>query len=401
MKCRSSYNRQSALANVRSLTPAVKGSERRRLTGAWCRKGCEGEVIGVDGRLVVPTIDVHAEGEVSRVLLGGGLRVRGATMSERLAWCGEQLDDLRRLLLREPRGHPSMCGVLVMPPVSDQADVAIVILEQGGFRPMSGSNTICAVTALLETGALPMTAPETVVRLDTPAGSVEATARIDSTKVRDVRVRNVPSWVEHLDLPIEVKEYGTVAADIAYGGQFYVQAPAAAVGVELDAANARQVVRAGAALLAAARAQVPVVHPTDAQLSTISLVMLHGPSPVPGVSARNCVIMPTGPLNPDEPSSWNGVLDRSPCGTGTSARMACLHARGELGLEVPFVHEGVLGTTFEGRLHREDRAHGREAVVPSIRGRAWISGINQIVLDPADPFPRGFSLGDIWGESAR
>jgi proline racemase len=352
------------------------------------------------GVLMFPTVDVHAEGEAGRVVLGGCLRIRGDTMAERLAWCAKHLDDLRALLLQEPRGHPSMCAVLVMPPVTEGADVSIVILEHGGFRAMSGSNTMCAVTAILETGALPMTAPETVVRIDTAAGLVEATARIEGARVRDVRVRNVPAWVESLDIPIDVPDYGAVAADIAYGGQFYVQAPAAAMGVELGAANAPEIVRAGAALLAAARAQVKIEHPTDPNLSQISLVMLHGPATQPRFSGRNGVVMPTGRLDPARPETWRGVLDRSPCGTGTSARMACLFARGELGLDEPFVHEGVIGTTFEGRLHGQVRVHGRDAVIPSIRGRAWISGINQIVLHPDDPFQRGFTVSDIWGESS-
>ncbi|TDO46707.1 proline racemase [Kribbella sp. VKM Ac-2527] len=364
----------------------------------------------MDGAVVVSSVDVHAEGEPGRILLGGNLQVRGATMSERLAWCVDHLDHLRLLLLREPRGHPALCGVVVMPPVTAEADVSIVIFEQGGFRPMSGSNTMCAVTAILETGALPMRAPETVVRIDTAAGLVEATARVDGTKVRDVQVRNVPSWVESLDTPIEVPEYGIVKADIAFGGQFYVQAPASSLGVELGPANAPALVRAGAALLASARRQVTVKHPHDrgggagkvssANLSQISLVMLHGPSTEPGVSGRNSVILPTGELDPDRPETWRGVLDRSPCGTGTSARMACLHARGELDLHTPFIHQGVLGTSFEGLLHERVRVGDHEAVVPSIRGRAWITGFNQHVLHPDDPFPRGYAIADLWGETS-
>lgn len=349
------------------------------------------------GPLSLSCIDVHAEGEVGRVVMGGNLGVRGSTMSERLVWCSDNLDGLRRLLLTEPRGHPSMCGVLVMPPVTADADASIVVLEQGGFRPMSGSNTMCAVTAMLETGAVAITGPETVVRLDTAAGRVEAHARVDGGKVLDVQVRNVPSWVERLDTPVEVLEYGTVAADIAFGGQFYVQAPAAALGVELGAANAGAIVRAGAALLASAREQVPVTHPVDPALSQISLVMLHGPANEPGVSARNSVILPTGTLDAYAPESWRGVLDRSPCGTGTSARMACLHARGELGIDVPFIHQGVLGTTFEGRLHEKVEFHGRDAVLPSIRGRAWISALTQVIRHPDDPFETGFTVGDVWG----
>lgn len=348
----------------------------------------------------VSCVDVHAEGESGRVVWSEGLpaelQPQGATMTERLAWCAAHLEPLRRALLREPRGNPAMCGVLVMPPITEAADISLVVLEHGGFRAMSGSNTICAVTAVLETGRLPMIAPETVVRIDTAVGLVEAEARIDGDKVRDVRVRNVPSWVEALDVPLEVAEYGEVPVDVAFGGQFYVQAPAAAMGVQLGADHVADIVRAGIALLATARARIPVNHPTDPTVNLISLAMLHGPARRPGVSARNSVVMPTGHLDPTRPETWRGVLDRSPCGTGTSARMACLHARGELGLDEPFVHEGVLGTTFEGRLHEVVDAHGRSAVIPSIRGRGWITGRAEICVHPDDPFPAGYTLGDLW-----
>jgi proline racemase len=354
----------------------------------------------VDGTRIITTVDVHAEGEPGRVLLGGHLQVRGATMAERLRWCSRNLDDLRMLLLREPRGHPAMCAVLVLPPVTSAADVALIILEHGGFRPMSGSNTMCAVTALLETGALPMRSPETTVRIDTAAGLVEATATVSGGKVKAVQIRNVPSWALALDTPISVPEYGTVLADVAFGGQFYVQAPAVAMGVELGAGNAPAIVRAGTALLAAARAQIAVCHPDDPNIDQISLAMLHGAADEPGVSARNCVILPNGDLDPGRPETWRGCLDRSPCGTGTSARMACLHARGDLALNVPFIHQGVLGTTFEGMLHERVQVAGRDAVIPSIKGRAWITGINQHILHPDDPFPRGYTVGDVWATTS-
>lgn len=354
----------------------------------------------MSGTRMITSVDVHAEGEPGRILLGGHLQVRGTTMAERLQWCVENLDDLRMLLLREPRGHLAMCGALVLPPVTPTADVSMIILENGGFRPMSGSNTMCTVTALLETGALPMRSPETVVRIDTAAGLVEATATVSGTKVETVQVRNVPSWVAALDVPIDVTEYGTVHADVAFGGQFFVQAPAATMGVKLGAENAPAIVRAGAALLAAARAQVEVSHPDDPNLNEITLTMLTGPADDPGVSARNCVVLPSGRIDATRPETWRGSIDRSPCGTGTSARMACLHARGELALDVPFVHQGVLGTTFEGMLHDRLQVAGRDAVIPSIKGRAWITGINQHILHPDDPFPRGYALGDVWGDSS-
>jgi proline racemase len=348
------------------------------------------------GTKMIASIDVHAEGEAGRILLGAHLLVRGDTWPERMRWCETQLDWLRLLLLREPRGHPSMCAVLVLPPLDPTADVAIIILEQGGFRPMSGSNTMCAITALLETGSLPATEPDTVVRVDTAVGPVEATARVEGGRVRWVRVRNVPSFALALDHQIAVPEYGTIPADIAFGGQFYVQARAADLGIALGPDHAPAIARAGTALLAAAREQVPVVHPEEPHVNEISLVMLHGPADTPGVSARNCVVLPAGRIVLKDPASWRGTLDRSPCGTGTCARMAALHARGELGLGVPFVHQGVAGTTFRGLLHEVTAVGGREAVVPSIQGRAWITGYTQLVLQPDDPFPTGLTVGDIW-----
>ena len=173
-------------------------------------------------------------------------------------------------------------------------------------------------------------------------------------------------------------------------------ARAADMGVALGPEHAQAIARAGTALLAAAREQVPVAHPELPEFDEITLALLHGPADRPGVSGRNSVVLPSGRVTLDDPSSWRGILDRSPGGTGTSARMATLHARGELALHEPFVHEGVLGTTFRGMLHERTTAGDRDAVVPSIQGRAWITGHVQHVLQPDDPFPRGLTVGDIW-----
>ena len=321
----------------------------------------------IPGTRTITSIDVHAEGEVGRIVLGAHLLVRGTTWPERMRWCETELDWLRRLLLREPRGHPSMCGVLVLPPLDPNADVGIIILEQGGFRPMSGANTMCTVTALLETGSLPMAEPETVVRVDTAVGPVEATARVEGGRVRWVRVLNVPSFAVALDREIVVPEYGTVAADVAFGGQFYVLARAADMGVPLGPEHAQSIARAGTALLAAAREQVPVAHPEQPEFDEITLALLHGPADRPDISGRNSVVLPSGQVTFADPTSWRGTLDRSPGGTGTSARMASLYARGELGLHVPFVHQGVLGTTFRGMLHEQTAVGRQQAVVPPSR----------------------------------
>ena len=264
------------------------------------------------GTRTITSIDVHAEGEVGRILIGAHLLVRGTTWSERMRWCETELDWLRRLVLREPRGHPSMCGVLVLPPLDAGADVGIIILEQGGFRPMSGANTMCTVTALLETGSLPSVEPETVVRVDTAVGPVEATARVEGGRVRWVRVRNVPSFALALDRKIVVPEYGNIAADIAFGGQFYVMAGAADMGVALGPEHAPAIVRAGTALLAAAREQVPVAHPEQPDVTEIALAMLHGPADSPDISGRNSVVMPSGRVTLDDPTSWTGLWTAHP-----------------------------------------------------------------------------------------
>jgi proline racemase len=247
---------------------------------------------------------MHAEGEVGRVLLGAHLLVRGTTWSERMRWCETQLDWLRRLLLREPRGHPAMCAEPVLPPLDPAADVGIIILEQGGFRPMSGANTMCTVTALLETGALPCVEPETVVRVDTAVGPVQATARLEGGRVRWVRVRNVPSFALALDRKIVVPEYGTITADVAFGGQIYVQARAADMGVTLGPDHALAIARAGTALLAAAREQVPVARPEQPDVTDIHLAMLHEPADSPDISGRNSVVLPSGPITLADPTSW-------------------------------------------------------------------------------------------------
>lgn len=349
----------------------------------------------------IQAIDVHAEGEPGRVLIGSHLHVKGATMAERLQYCRDHLDPLRRLLLQEPRGYPGMCGVLVLPPADPVADFGLVVLEQGGFKPMSGSNLICAVTALLETGALPVREPVTELVVDTAVGLVSVRAEVAGGRVTRVTVDNVASFAVALDHVLELPEYGRVPVDIVFGGQFFVQARAADLGVELDAGAAKAITRAGAVLRAAAQHGFPVEHPTNPDINQVCLTMLHGPSPTPGTSGRNAVVMPNGEVDLTDPGTWTGSLDRSPCGTGTCGRMAALHARGELEPDSPFVHEGILGTTFTGRLRETTRVGDHPAVLPSISGRGWITGFSQLVLDDTDPFPQGYTLGDLWGRADR
>jgi proline racemase len=351
-------------------------------------------------RTMIHAVDVHACGENGRVVVGGVGHVPGSTMFEKMQFLRAERDWVRRLLLREPRGFPAVCANILLPPTHPGADAGFVIMEQVEYPPMSGSNTICVVTVLLETGIIPMAEPVTTLALDTPAGLVTVEATCADGKVTAVEFRNVPAFAVHLDAPVEVPQLGTVTVDVAWGGMFHVLAPAAPHGFALTPDEGADIVRVTEMIKAAAAEQLPAAHPENPELRGITIGQLYGPSPNAGVSRRNVTTVSSGELDWDSPATWTGAIDRSPCGTGTCAAMACLHAKGELRLGEPFLHEGILGTVFTGRLVEETAVGEHRAVVPMLAGQAWITGFAQYVLDPTDPFPEGFTVGDIWGGGA-
>jgi proline racemase len=346
---------------------------------------------------LISAVDLHACGEPGRVITGGVLDVPGATMFDKMKHFEQHADHLRRLMLFEPRGYPAMCCNVVLPPTRPEADAGFVIMEPVEYPPMSGTNTICVATALLETGMVPMQEPVTDLVLEAPAGLIRVRAHCANGKVTLVTFRNVPAFAVHLDQPVEVPHLGTTRVDVAWGGMFYVIADAASFGLRLTPDEGRDIVRIGEMIKAAARAQLPVRHPENPGITDITIVQLSGPPVDAENHRRNAVVVSTGVLDWDRPSTWTGVLDRSPCGTGTCAKMATLHARGQLGLNEPFRHEGVLGTVFTGRLVEETVVGPYRAVVPEISGRAWITGFASYVVDAEDPFPAGYRVGDIWG----
>jgi len=345
---------------------------------------------------VITAVDAHAAGEPGRVITGGVLDVPGASMYEKMCWLRDHADDLRLRMLREPRGNPVMCCNLVLPPTVAGADAGFVIMEQVEYPGMSGSNTICTVTVLLETGMVPMVEPVTELVLEAPAGLIRVRADCRDGKVTGVTFRNVPAFATHLDEPVEVPQLGTAIVDVAYGGMFYVIADAEKLGFRLTPDEGRDIVRVTEMIKAAAREQLPVVHPEQPGFAGITIGQLSGPAHSPENAMRNVVTVSTGELDWSKPSTWTGIIDRSPCGTGTCARMATLWARGRLQLGEAFRHEGILGTVFTGRLVEEARLGDRAAVVPELTGTAWITGFAQYVLDPSDPFPEGYTVGDIW-----
>ena len=345
---------------------------------------------------VIHAVDAHAAGEPGRVIVGGVDGIPGGTMFEAMSWLQANRDDIRLRMLREPRGYPAANCNLILPSSHPEADAGYVIMEQVEYPGMSGTNTMCVVTVLLETGMLPMTEPLTELTLESPAGLIRVTAECADGKVRSVTFRNVPAFTTHLDASVEVPHLGTVTVDVAYGGMFYVIAEASQFGLRLTPDEGADIVRITEMIKAAANEQLPVVHPHQPGFSGITIGQLSGPAHDPVNSRRNVVTVSTGALDWERPATWTGAIDRSPCGTGTSAKMAVLHARGELRVGDTFRHEGILGTVFVGKVVEETTVGPYRAIVPSIAGQAWITGFASYVVDPTDPFPDGFTVGDIW-----
>jgi proline racemase len=316
----------------------------------------------------------------TRVITGGVPVLPGATMLERKLHFEEHLDDLRLLLMHEPRGHSAMSGAILQPPTRPDADWGVLFIEVSGCLPMCGHGTIGVATVLVECGMVEVTEPETLVRLDTPAGLVEARVAVADGRARSVTLTNVPAFLAARDQRVEVDGWGAVDYDMAYGGNFYALVDAASVGVAVEPAQADRLIACGADIMAAIDATARPVHPADPRIAGCRHVVLHEPGR-DGADAKAAT------------SIHPGWLDRSPCGTGTSARLAQLHARGLLDVGDTLVNESVIGTRFTGRIAAETEVGGVPAIVPEITGRAWITAMGQYLLDPEDPFPAGFRLG--------
>lgn len=339
---------------------------------------------------MVNVVGMHTGGERNDVITGGVLDIPGKTMFEKMRYLETRADDLRKFLLQEPRGTVTQSINLVLPPCDPQADAGFVIMESEHYPPMSGSNTICTVTALLETGMLPMQEPYTDLTLEAPGGLIKVRAECRDGKCLNVRFANVPCFVFGLALPLEVPGIGTLTVDVAYGGMIYVLVNAAALGFSVAPDEAADMVEVGEAIKAAAAVQIPAVHPENPQIHTINQTLFAGPLErgPDGLSSRNGVIVSPG------------RLDRSPCGTGTSARLAVLHARGLIEPGERFVHKSIIGSEFTGEIVETLTVGGKSGIRPAISGGAWITGFHQYVLDSSDPFPTGYTLNDLWKERA-
>nr|WP_055500940.1 proline racemase family protein [Nonomuraea pusilla] len=330
-------------------------------------------------RRVFHAVDSHTEGMPTRVITGGIGVIPGATMAERRVHFRDNLDHIRTLLMTEPRGHSAMSGAILQPPTRPDADWGVLFIEVSGLLPMCGHGTIGVATVLVETGMVEVVEPVTTVRLEVPAGLVEAQVAVQDGMAMSVTLRNVPSFCDRLDASVTVPGFGEIPYDLAYGGNFYAIVDLDRYGLPFDRKAKNEIIAAGLATMEAINAADEPVHPEDDRIRGCHHVYFAAPGSDARHSRHAMAIHP-------------GWFDRSPCGTGTSARMAQLHARGELPLGTDFVNESFIGTRFIGRLLEETQVGGRTAVVPSITGRAWITGTAQYFLDPRDPFPAGFEL---------
>jgi proline racemase len=312
-------------------------------------------------------------------------------MFDKMRYLAEHRDDIRQLLLREPRGNVIRSANVVLPSNHPEAQLGYVVMESTEYPAMSGSNTICVGTVVLETGLVPMVEPVTELVLESPAGLIRLTCTCRDGKVTSVRFRNQPAFAYHLGAAVEVAGLGTLPVDVAWGGMAYVLVDAPSLGFQLAPDEARDLCVVGQRIKQAAAAQLPVVHPEHPDFAGITITAFIRPAErVAGVlTARNAVVVSPG------------RIDRSPCGTGTSARLAVMHAREQIAVGEPFVHESIIGGRFDAMIEELTTVGSFPAVIPSVAGQAYLTDISQVGLDPADPFPQGYTLSDTWLGSPR
>lgn len=333
-----------------------------------------------DDRIKITTIDAHTAGEPFRVITGGFPELQGETILARRRYAKEHFDHLRMALMWEPRGHADMYGCIVTPPVSKDADIGILFIHNEGFSTMCGHGIIGITTVALETGMLPIKGPETIVRIDTPAGMVTAYAKIESGRVSSVRFHNAPSFVLALDQEVEVAEFGFVRYDLAFGGAFYAYVDAASLGLNIDPDNYSALIKAGRAIKRAVMASRQIEHPFEKDLSFLYGTILIGPPSSDDAHSRNICIFA------------EGEADRSPTGTGVSGRLAIHHARGEIRLGQSIIIESIIGSRFTGSAVETTKFGPHPAIIPEVEGSAWITGCHEFLIDPSDPLKYGFFL---------
>jgi proline racemase len=326
----------------------------------------------------ISTLDAHAAGEPLRIITEGIESIPGKSILEKRRFARQNLDNVRRSLMFEPRGHADMYGAIITEPVTDDGDLGVLFMHNEGWSTMCGHGVIALVTAALETGMLPR--QKSTINLDTPAGRVKARAMMNGNRVEKVTFENVPSFVFSHDDSIDVKGFGKIQYDIAFGGAFYAFVDAADLGIKIVPKNVRTLIDAGTAIKRAVASCGEIRHPAEKDLSFLYGTIIYGPPASGNANSRNVCIFA------------EGEVDRSPTGTGVSARLAIEYSKGRLRENEDFVVESILGTTFAGQVVGKTKLANYDAVIPSVTGRAWITGRSQFLIYSDDPLKDGFLL---------
>ncbi|OPJ56409.1 proline racemase [Alkalithermobacter paradoxus] len=328
----------------------------------------------------IHAVDSHTMGEPTRIIIGGIPNIPGKTMADKKEYLEKNMDNLRTAVMLEPRGHNDMFGSIITAPVNEEADFGIIFMDGGGYLNMCGHGSIGAVTVAIETGMVTPLEPITEVTMDTPAGLVKAKAKVENGKVKEVSIINVPAFHYKKDVEIDVPEIGKITLDISFGGSFFAILHANQLGLKVEPKNAQKLTELGLKIRDIVNEKIEISHPTLEHIKTVDLVEIYDDPTHPEANYKNVVVF------------GQGQVDRSPCGTGTSAKMATLYSKGELKKEELFVYESILGTIFKGRVLGTENIGEYEAVIPEITGSAYITGFNHFVIDPDDPVKYGFIL---------
>lgn len=328
----------------------------------------------------VNVVDTHTVGEPTRVVVGGIPVIPGKDMSEKKKYLEEHLDHIRTMLMHEPRGHKDMFGAIITQPTRDDADLGVIFMDGGGYLNMCCHGSIGVSTVLVNTGMVEVVEPITEIALEAPAGLIKARVKVESGRAKEVSITNVPSFLYKEDIEIDVPSVGRIKLDISFGGSFFALVDAKELGMNVDLSNVDKLVKIGLAIRDILNSEVKVCHPEKPYINTVDLVEIYDVPSKEGADLKNVVVF------------GMGQFDRSPCGTGTSAKLAYLYAKDKIGLNEPFVYESIIGTTFEGKVLKEINVGEYNGVVPEVTGKAYITGFNQLVIDPEDPFKYGFVL---------
>lgn len=325
-------------------------------------------------------VDSHTMGEPTRILIGGLPAIPGNTMPEKKEYLEKNMDYVRTTLMLEPRGHNDMFGSIITQPTMAEADLGIIFMDGGGYLNMCGHGSIGAASVVVETGMVEVTEPYTDIVFEAPAGLVKARVTVEDGKAKEVAIVNVPSFLYKRDVQVELPGVGTVTFDIAFGGSFFAIVKDSELKVEIEPKNINAITEKSMELMAIINKEVPVQHPTQKHIKTVDLVEVYGKAKSEDANYQNVVIF------------GQGQADRSPCGTGTSAKMATLYAKGELAIDEPFVYESIIKTKFKGRVLEEVMVGEFKGIIPEVVGSAYITGFNHLVIDEEDPVKHGFLL---------